>query len=304
MADLVPELMDEKPLSKVETKRLQELEGVIEENFRGFVLVGMALAEIRDKRLYRRSHKTFEEYCNNIWDVSRPRAYQLIDSSNVVKNLSTIVDKEEQDCLTAIADKIPIDDTVIFPRNEAQARELAKLAPEKQKEVWLQIVEEARETGKPITAKAIKKKVKTFTGEIVKKKVEDARAPRETRVDFKSEEFNAAFDHLFEVVKKEAESNWRTTSRKTAYREIRAILDVVSLAPPKSLEIQGCTMELSDREKLQKAGFRIFRMNTRQKLIEEWHTRDDWVFYQEHENPKALLTAFQELMKDYTHLKG
>ena len=56
-------------LSPFEKTRFNELETVIKENFTGFVAVGNALAEIRDSKLYRQEYKSFEDYCQNIWDV-------------------------------------------------------------------------------------------------------------------------------------------------------------------------------------------------------------------------------------------
>lgn len=54
--------------------------------------------------------------------MSRPRAYQLMDAATVMDRMSTIVDK---------------------PESEAQARPLTKLPPEKQVEVWEEVVEAA-----------------------------------------------------------------------------------------------------------------------------------------------------------------
>src|SRR5262249_30774712 len=46
-----------------------------------------------DERLYRASHKTFEEYCRERWHWSRQRSHQLIEAAGVIENLSTMVDK-------------------------------------------------------------------------------------------------------------------------------------------------------------------------------------------------------------------
>ena len=53
-----------------------------------FVEVGKALAKIRDGRLYRETHATFEAYCAERWGWSRVRAHQLIESSEVAKMLT------------------------------------------------------------------------------------------------------------------------------------------------------------------------------------------------------------------------
>ena len=41
---------------------------------------------------------TFEEYCKERWEMSRPRAYQLIEAAEVMSNLSTIVDIPADEC--------------------------------------------------------------------------------------------------------------------------------------------------------------------------------------------------------------
>ena len=61
---------------------LAECEKVVERGLATFVVVGEALARIRDGRLYRESHKTFEAYCDERWGMSRPRAYQFIAAAD------------------------------------------------------------------------------------------------------------------------------------------------------------------------------------------------------------------------------
>ena len=53
-----------------------------------FVEVGKALAKIRDGRLYRETHATFEAYCAERWGWSRVRAHQLIESSEVAGDVT------------------------------------------------------------------------------------------------------------------------------------------------------------------------------------------------------------------------
>jgi N6-adenosine-specific RNA methylase IME4 len=125
--------MERAELSFIEKSELQQCETIIEEGLRTFVDVGGALLKIRDKKLYRQEYSTFEEYCQSKWSISRPRAYQLIDSAKVIGNLSTFVDKT--------------------PDNEAQARPLTKLGPEDQVKAWAKVIETAPE-GK-ITAKVV-----------------------------------------------------------------------------------------------------------------------------------------------------
>lgn len=111
-----------RPLSE---RRLDELELVIERGLATFVEVGQALMEIRDGRLYRDSHGTFEDYCRDRWNLSRPVAYRMIDSAQVAGVLSPMGD-------------------IQAPANERQARELAPLLgePERLQEAWAEVVAE------------------------------------------------------------------------------------------------------------------------------------------------------------------
>ncbi len=89
------------------TTRLAEEEAVIERGLTTFVEVGTALMKIRDARLYRDTHETFEDYCRERWGWSRQRSLQLIDGAEVARLLTT---------------------TVVIP--ERQARELVPLMRE------------------------------------------------------------------------------------------------------------------------------------------------------------------------------
>lgn len=87
-----------------ENARLAQCEQIIERGFTVFLEVGQALAEIRDAKLYRASHDTFEDYCKARWDIGRSRAYELIDQATVVKaitdagvNLSAVADISKRD---------------------------------------------------------------------------------------------------------------------------------------------------------------------------------------------------------------
>jgi hypothetical protein len=72
-------------------------EQAIEADLKGFLAVGRALADIRDNRLYRETHKTFEKYCKDKWDLGKSTAYQKIDGYEAVALLeskkSAIADK-------------------------------------------------------------------------------------------------------------------------------------------------------------------------------------------------------------------
>ena len=104
-------------LTQPEADTLDKCEMVIEKGIKTFVQVGKALLTIRDDRLYRTTYGTFEDYCQQRWQLARATAYQLVDAAQVDDALNAV-----DQPMSAIAD-IP------KPANEAQARPLAKLLP-------------------------------------------------------------------------------------------------------------------------------------------------------------------------------
>jgi hypothetical protein len=83
-------------LALLEHKRLDELEAIIERGVQTFVEVGEALMEIRDSRLYKQTHPSFESYLRERWKMSRPRGYQLIDAAKLSTTVDTPVENERQ----------------------------------------------------------------------------------------------------------------------------------------------------------------------------------------------------------------
>ena len=78
-------------LSQAETDRLQQLETVIHRGKQAFIEVGVALMEVRESRLYRSEFNTFEEYCSGKWGFNRNFANKMIVSSDLARDLGTIV---------------------------------------------------------------------------------------------------------------------------------------------------------------------------------------------------------------------
>lgn len=120
-------------LAWAEVEDLAQQEATIHSGLRTFVEVGMALMRIRDRRLYRATHDTFEAYCQERWSLSRTRSYQLIDAASLVDGMSTIGDTPT-------------------PANEGQARELSGLPAETAAEV----MREARRQAEKVTATVIR----------------------------------------------------------------------------------------------------------------------------------------------------
>jgi hypothetical protein len=102
---------------------------------RAFFEAGKALTKLRDRRLYRSTHKTFEEYCRDRFAHSR-------------QNLTTI------GCQNVANENLTTNKSQILPTSERQVRAMTKLEPQEQQEVWLRAVEVAG--GKVPTGRIVK----------------------------------------------------------------------------------------------------------------------------------------------------
>lgn len=113
---------------------------------KGGSLIVKALKVIRDGKLYRDQHGTFEDYCVERWGMKRAHAYRLISHGKVLEVLSDDPD------LSPIGDKI----------TESATREIANLPAETQREVLKEAA--VATNGKP-TAAAVRKARAQVTGE-------------------------------------------------------------------------------------------------------------------------------------------
>ncbi|MBH8565535.1 hypothetical protein I8748_25735 [Nostoc sp. CENA67] len=121
---------------------------------RAFFEAGKALAELRDRRLYRSTHRTFEEYCKDRFGFERRHPYRLIEASAVFDNLMKMCPNWTQNKVETDTAEIRSDDGQILPTAEGQVRPLTKLEPQQQQQVWLKAVEEAG--GKVPSARIVK----------------------------------------------------------------------------------------------------------------------------------------------------
>jgi len=128
-------------LSEDEERERRRLELRVE---RAFYEAGAALRELRDRRLYRSTHKTFEEYCRDRFGFSRRHPYRLIDAALVVDNL----------CPNGTQGSLGTNWTQVLPTSERQVRDLISLEPELQRQVWQRAVEIAQ--GKVPSGKIVK----------------------------------------------------------------------------------------------------------------------------------------------------
>ncbi len=117
--------------------RKAELETVIRDGIKTFREVGEALAEVKAEKLYADEFETFEEYAKEKWKIGQRRAYQLMDASEVTKNVCTIV-------------QIP---------TESVARELSNLPKSLQVKVAKSVKKRIDRTPQKITSKLVRNEV-------------------------------------------------------------------------------------------------------------------------------------------------
>lgn len=120
-------------LTVAEVDCLADCEQRIERGLKTFVEVGTALATIRDNRLYRAEHGTFEDYCQARWGFTRQRAHQITSAAEIASSM--------------------FDAGLPAPDNARQAAELARVPEPERADIWRETVE--RTDGKP-TAAAIR----------------------------------------------------------------------------------------------------------------------------------------------------
>jgi hypothetical protein len=124
-------------LSAEESRLLTQLEGVIERGMPDFLNVAEALLTISEQRLYRVSHSSFELYCQERWQMTGRRAYQLCQAAEIVKRIAS-KSKTVNNC--SVSEGQSVNNCSVLPKTESQVRPLAKLPPEEQKPAWEQAV--------------------------------------------------------------------------------------------------------------------------------------------------------------------
>ncbi|MBA2558446.1 MAG: hypothetical protein H0V07_00900 [Propionibacteriales bacterium] len=191
------------PLDEDEADHLATHEATIRAGLDTFVEVGAALLAIRDRRLYRTTHGTFEDYCRDRWTMDRTYAHRVMQSAEVVGML-------------------PTGNTV--PVNEAQARPLTRLRddPDSVRSAWGRAHRRAAEEFRPVTAAVVEQAVRD---ELAARRPAIEAAQRQAEQDRADvAQFNAATAHL--VPRMEAEQPWALAAISVTRAVERLPLDV------------------------------------------------------------------------------
>jgi hypothetical protein len=120
--------------SAVISPELLARERIIQSGLNTFYAVGIALAEIKDQKLFLATHETWDDYCRQRWGMASRTAYQTIKSASVVAGLiSSGVENA--------------------PQTESVARELVTVPASERKTAWLEAIAEMQD----ITADNLKR---------------------------------------------------------------------------------------------------------------------------------------------------
>ncbi len=109
---------------------LEQHEATIQKGLSHFYAVGLALEQIRSRKLYRSTHATFAAYLNDRWEIKRSVAYRYITEAKVVNEL------------------VSPDGDIQAPTREAQVRPLVSKEPDVRRKAWATAVAEAGDAKK------------------------------------------------------------------------------------------------------------------------------------------------------------
>jgi hypothetical protein len=149
-------------LSEVEKVERDSLECTVQQ---AFFIAGKALKDLRDKKLYRETHSTFESYVRDRFDFTKRAAYYLIDAAEVVENLKSeqfVHSNKRCDPADVSSAKESAPRGTILPTKESQCRDLAGHPPEIQRRAWGRAVELAGDSKVP-PARLVKQAVREIT---------------------------------------------------------------------------------------------------------------------------------------------
>lgn len=138
-------------LTKSERAELLKVrEADIEQGCEAYLKMGRALMDIKESRLYRDNHKTFEEYLQVCWNTSPAYASRVIQATKIADRVNAALGYDPK--------RLPIGNKAEVPpmTKESQGRAMNGVPEEAQPEIWLDAVES--NGGKEPTAKQVLEK--------------------------------------------------------------------------------------------------------------------------------------------------
>lgn len=136
--ETIDSMAQTRELSPAELEMLSECENTIRENLHAAIAFAEAMGAIRDHRLYRGQFATFEDYCQEKWELTARSVRRLISQAQVWRNLAGYTGS-----------------TWTVPASPSLVRPLIGLPPELQREAWREVVDTAPQ-GRPTVKHAEK----------------------------------------------------------------------------------------------------------------------------------------------------
>jgi len=164
-------------LTEKERLSLKRHEETLEKGFKSFWEVGRALVEIRDRKLYKEKHLTFEFYLRDRWNLGKSHAYRYISAAKMLATLSPIGETPK-----------------LLPESESQIRSLCGLKPSDARVAWNNCI--ATAGGKPVTATIVEAEVAKLKAHKPAKPKSDATVNDESTVVSFDEEHDVAFMNM------------------------------------------------------------------------------------------------------------
>lgn len=214
------------PLTDSEKKLRDELCEIVDKGIKTFMKVGMALYEIKKKKLYRDTHDDWGKFCKENWDIGRNYADKQITAYKVVENLTGGefangyhgTQKNIVDQISSYGFPLPV--------NERQIRPLVTLSSKLQKIAWKESWELASEGTGRITGALVSSVVNTLTLEGKKEKVTKVRdvVVSEDRMD---DETKSLLQSFLNKITFEVENNFKSTSKEALKKCLFSLLSIL-----------------------------------------------------------------------------
>lgn len=233
------------PLTKAENRELASIEEEIDTDLKAFIRTGRNFMTIRDKRLHRDNHKSFDAYCRSRWNLGKSYANRLIAAAEAADDVSEVECQIGQEVVT------------IVPTSEAVAREMTGIDSIPQRaDVWQRAVETAptNSEGEPlVTAGHVAKTRKAMFPPEPSGNGEVADEPEVELWETFAEKHNEALNHLTAAMKAitwiekhEADAAYLQpviTRIRTDYKALRGTISQNCPTGVKGGEIQTKVME-------------------------------------------------------------
>ena len=208
-------------LTDNELLELEDCERTVEFGVGMLVAAGRALAKIRDKRLYRATHATWDDYTSDRWR-------HLFSDKGTADRMITFA--AVHDHLTPFGVEL---------EHESHAREIAKLAPD----IWQATAQVAMTAadieGKPVTASHFK-----YAGREVSDMLIHMSRPADTYDDARIKEMAVnVVDERLESTKQRIQ---RDNPNRPSYAELLAFVQQIALCDLRDIEAMDALIALSD----------------------------------------------------------